>query len=242
VFFQEGDVVVSITDPTPNFIPIANPLVAMRAVHTESVPAAVWMTNPPGGGVEVVAGTSAGQTTSLAQCQTDPSFTGYGLHAGLTLDDLWTVSWSKQGTTFASENTVIQCSGSACTDEGGLDPGVECGETTRTTRVNENFRHLLVEAFPDPANPNALYQVILLARDVNSTTSVVIVLNHAVIGGAQTPLGSVTVASAPSDDPPDFPEIAIIPPETIAVSWLEPSAEGGDVAHFARYRICPLIP
>jgi hypothetical protein len=240
LFFQVGDDAVSITNPTPNFIPVSDSVAALRAVYTDSVPGAVWMTDVPGGGIELFAGTAAGQTSALAQCQDDPSFSSYGLHTGLTLENLWTVSWSKRGAAFSSENTVIQCAGDACTDESGLDPGDTCDAMTSGTRVNANFRHLLVEAFPDPNDARSIFQAILLARDQGGTTSILMVVNHVDLGGESTPVGNATIASGAGSAAPDWPEIALIPPDTVAVSWTQPTADGGgDEARFKRYRICP---
>jgi hypothetical protein len=242
LFFQVGDEVVQVDDPGAAFIPVANPVAALRAVHTDTLPAAVWLTDVPGGGIEVFAGTAAGENSQLSQCQDDPGYTSYNLHAGLTLDDLWTVSWSKQGAMFTSENTVVQCAGSTCEDRSGVSVGEQCSTEVLEARVSEDFRHLLVEAFEDPEDPNFLYQIIVLAAQDASTTSMAMVVNNVDIGpddSGATRIDNVTFATGSGANAPDYPEVAVLPPDKIVVSWTQRSEDGTrDEAHFARYHIC----
>ena len=37
---------------------------------------------------------------------------------------------------------------------------------------------------------------------------------------------------------PDWPAVSILPPNKVAVAWLEPNAAGGDKLRLERYRIC----
>jgi hypothetical protein len=243
LFYQVGDDVVQVDAPGNGFTEVPDALSGLHAVYTESTPGAVWMTDRPSGGVQLFAGTAAGDTRELSQCDDNPGYIGYGLHAGLTLDDLWTVSWSKQGPGFTSENTVVQCAGTTCQDRSGLAVGDQCSTDAISERVNMDVRHLLVEAFPDAGDPNFLYQVILLAAEQDSGTTIAAVANRVDIGPDATGserVGSITVATGKAGAAPDWPEVAVIPPDRLAVSWLQPAADGSaDQAHFARYRICP---
>lgn len=251
LMFQAGDTVTPISDPGTAFIPVAAPIVAMRALYSDTTPAAVWMTALDGGGVGLFAGTAGGQTNELSQCHDDATYEGYNLHAGLTLDELWTVSWSKQATqptsegapTFLSENIVVRCAGAACEDRSGQAVGAECSTETYDERVNQGFQHLSVEAFRDPDNPDELNQIIVLAAVDSDRTTLALVANAIDVApsgnGATTRIDNVNFAVGSGATAPNWPEVAVLPPNKVAVSWIQRSADGTrDEAHFARYRIC----
>lgn len=242
VFYQVGDAVVAVEAPGDAFTEVPGTLSGLRAMHTETTPGAVWMTNLPEGGVDLYSGTAAGQVLEIAQCQDDASYTGYGLHASLTIDDLWTVSWSKQGAGFSSENAVVQCAGSTCQDRSGVSVGEMCDAATVQSRVNEGLRHLLVEAFPDASDPDFLFQIILLATEEAGPLTLAAMVNRIDVGpnnSEMQDLGGITIARGEAGSGPDWPDIAVIPEDRLAVTWVEPAAEGsGQDVHFARYRIC----
>lgn len=243
LFYQQGDEVVQIDQPRTGFTAVPDPLTGLQALYTQSTPAAVWTTSSAAGGVQLFAGTAAGEWSELAQCAHDPAEVGLGLHASLTLDDLWTVSWSKEATGgFFSENTVVECAGTTCTDRSDIAVGEACDDATVQRRVTEDVRHLLVEAFPDPTDANVLYQVILLGVDQGGDSTLAAIANRvdlSVTEGGEERLGTVTIASGDTDGGPDWPTVAVLPPDKLAIGWITPAAEGdGQEAHLARYRIC----
>lgn len=243
LLFQTGDDVVGIDDPGTNFIPTTEELSGLQAVYTDSVPGAVWMTDAVGGGVHLYSATNTGGIPSeLTQCDVSPGLTGYSLNARLTFDNLWTVSWAKQGATFTSENSVVQCSGMTCVDGTGLPLGQACAATDIESRVNPDVRNLTVESFADPTDPDYLYQIIMVAAGQGDGVTLAVVVNRVNItpsGGAAVKIGNANIVTGEGASAPSWPEVAVLPPDKLAISWIQPTEDGlGQEARFARYRIC----
>lgn len=245
LLFQVAGNTVDVASPGAAFIPLAEEVAGLVALHAGDTPAAVWLTEAPEG-VSIATGTNAGTTPlELAQCHRETSASAYSLHGARTLDELWTVSWSKQGDDgFTTENAVLSCAGAQCVDANGLDPTMPCSEAQSASRITNDVRNLTVESFIDPANPNLLYQVILLATDTGTSSSIALVVKRLDLDSpedAGVVLGSTTIANGSGATSPNWPEVAVVAPGRLGISWLESSAGGAaDEAHFARYRICGL--
>jgi hypothetical protein len=149
------------------------------------------------------------------------------LHAAPAFGDLWSVAWSTQGDGFTSASAALQCSPGSC----AWSDGSSCLE-----QVNDNLRHLQAETVATENDPERLHQVILAAYDAGEEATVALVANAVdVPSGASERIGSLQL---PGNDV-EWPELAVLAPDTIAVAWIEIAADGiGREVHFSRYRIC----
>jgi hypothetical protein len=82
----------------------------------------------------------------------------------------------------------------------------------------------------------------MVAAGQGSGATLAIVVNRVNItpsGGDPVKIGSATIVTGDDPNAPSWPEIAVLPPDKLAISWVQPSEDGvGQEARFARYRIC----
>jgi len=78
-------------------------------------------------------------------------------------------------------------------------------------------------------------------NSANKTSIVLLVqrfsLDNSDAGSTTTQIGSLTLAEAGATQGPDWPELAMIEPDKLAVSWIE-YGPSKDTLHVGRYRVC----
>ncbi len=249
LYFQIGDVGLDPSAPGDNFI--ADPLAVsgLAAVTTEALPGAMWMSNLAPTGVEVNTGFADGEAASpLVQCDTASGYTGYRLDAARSISNVWTAFWSKRGgSNFVGELTSLQCQSSSCVDLVVQPPASECPDPAPSGRVLDTARSLVARTLARPGDPaNRIYQSFALARSGDESADLALVVNRVDFGNesggeASGPLNieERTLAAGTLDNAPDWPALATVVPDSIAVSWIEAGdTPDSDALRVQRYKIC----
>jgi hypothetical protein len=249
IYIQIGDDPLSVNEPGDYFIPDPRPVSGLAVVDTGDAPGAMWMANETPGGVDVTVAMANGQDpVSLVRCNTDDSSTGYALDAWRSLGNLWTTSWStRMGTSYASELAVLRCLDGACEDV-SIAAGTEsCSESQSAARVLDGARNVVTRTLARPGDPaERLYQTATAATSDDEGSRVELVVNRLDFDLSQEaavnssmPVGRVELSAQDPDEAPGWPALAAVPPDALAVSWVETGDQSGsESVRVQRYRIC----
>jgi hypothetical protein len=209
-------------------------------ITSGDTPGVLW-TSPSGVNAQILGGTPAPITTCNTQLGTYLSATSAELLPGL-----WLASWTKAGMGYlVNEGKGLACMGTVC----GSSP--TCGGADQET---QGLRNPAIATAVRPSDPPG---TVLLASatpalgpgsDGASVTSAIglsvarMTFRQGSVEAMTEPIGSVELSRmAPIGaeyEGPDWPAVAILPPNKVAVAWLEPVASGGDRLRLERYRIC----
>jgi hypothetical protein len=207
-----------------------------------NTPGVLW-TGPSGVNAQLLGGTPS----PVAACNTEP-----GVYLSATsaeiLPGFWIASWTKAGNNYlVNEGKGLGCSGTTCTGEATCDPADQATPGLRNPALATAARSsdppgtvLLASATPviGPDQPGgSLTSAILL------NLQRMVIEQGPPLRATTQDIGSVELARmppgpAPNLEGPDWPAISILPPNKIAVAWLEPGASGGDRLRVERYKIC----
>jgi hypothetical protein len=206
-----------------------------------NTPGVLWM-GPSGVNSQLLGGTASPVTA----CNTQP-----GLYLSATsaeiLPSFWIATWTKAGDSYLiNEGKGLVCSGTTCAGEatcGGADqatPGLRNPALATAARPSDPpGTVLLASATPviGPEPGGSLTSAILL------NLQRMVIEQGPPLRATTEDIGSVELARmppgpAPNLEGPDWPAISILPPNKIAVAWLEPGSSGSDRLRLERYRIC----
>jgi len=183
--------------------------------------------------------TQLGVYTSAASTQVMPGF--------------WISSWSKEGGLAANRFVLTEGKGILCADAGcGAKQACEGSE-----QATPGLRNPALASGVRPGDPAGTVLFASVAplvgptEDGTGVTSAIALIVQRTAFGA-TPLqqppvtdeiGSVELARMPpvgaAQEGPDWPAVSILPPNKIAVAWVQPAPNGsGDQLRLERYRIC----
>jgi hypothetical protein len=190
--------------------------------------------------------------TPVDECQTAPG--GY-LSSGATdttIPGFWLTHWTKVGPATATEEGYLttDARGVGCAASGCVVDELSCSADSRSNLVRNQAMLTGVR----PGDPNGLVSLVqalpYLSPDPEETTAGLLLIPSRVDFGRVpfeaepevTPLGEpILVSSLPAAAPdfrgPDFPAMAFVPPNHLALSFIEP-AETGDELRLQRYRVC----
>jgi hypothetical protein len=203
-----------------------------------------------GGGVYLESPAIA--ATPLEECQMTPG--GY-LSSGATdttIPGFWLTHWTKVGRATATEEGYLTTEGRGvgCAASVCMADEISCSADSRSNLVRNQA--LLTGVRPgDPNGLVSLFQAVPhLAPDAQNATAGLLLVSSRVDFGrvpfeaepVVTPLGEPTLVSslpalAPDFRGPDWPALAFVPPNHLALSFIEP-AETGDALRLQRYRVC----
>ncbi len=248
LYIQVGDEGIDPTNPGDNFLRDPRPLSGLSAVTTDTEAGAMWMSNLTPSGIEVNTGFANGQPIQqVVQCHTNSGFTGYRMDASRSIFNVWTASWSKRsGSTFVGELTSLQCQSDSCVDLVVQPPVTTCPDPAPSGRIVETARSLVARSLARPGDPsNRVYQSFALGRSDADSADLVLLVNRVDFGDASEPAdGPVNIeervlAADSLDNAPDWPALATLSPDRLAVSWIEPGdAPDSETLHVQRYKIC----
>jgi hypothetical protein len=154
------------------------------------------------------------------------------------LDGFWFATWSKQrNTSFVTEVTSVLC----------LGPGLclfnaTCGDAQ--TQLDD-VRNPKIATYHRSSDANTVAHQALTASqldaDANQTEINLLVqrlsLEDPEAGLTSSEVGALRIAENPGANGPNWPEVAVIAPDKVAVSWIEYGANQ-DTLHVSRYRVC----
>jgi hypothetical protein len=154
------------------------------------------------------------------------------------LDGFWFTTWTKQrDTTFVTEATSILC----------LTPSLcafnaTCGDAQSQL---DDVRNPRIATYHRLSDANTVAHQALTASQINAANDRIEInllvqrlsLEDPEAGLATTEVGTLRVAEGPASNGPDWPEVAVIAPDKVAVSWIEYGANE-DTLHVNRYRVC----
>jgi len=162
------------------------------------------------------------------------------------LPGFWLGSWTKAGDGYlVNEGKGFGCSASTCASDqmcGGaeqLTPGLRNPALATAARAGDpTATVLLASATPvltsDPGGPTgALFLNLQRMMIQPGPPTRAMSEDIASVEVARMPLGP-----APSFEGPDWPAVSILPPNKIAVAWIEPGTGGQDRLRLERYKIC----
>lgn len=187
----------------------------------------------------------------LGQCDQRPG-TFLSLDTGYTtLEGYWFVGWTKQ----LSQNGVVsEAKPVECRKQGAL---VACGGKARCgadDTLETDIRNAQLDFLTRQDDPaGRVYEVLVQPKIDASASEATLVLEVVRVdidptmldAGADVlpitsdPVQLAKTAFALSDDGPNWPALALLPPDRIGVAWLQPASdESGDELHVQRHRIC----
>lgn len=245
VYFHEAN-----TAPPNNatFITVDD-VTGIKAITAGSQPAVVWMVNRPNG-VALRAGVVDGPIlgANLVQCDQREGFVGHRLDVDESIPNVWSVAWTKRnGDEFISEITSIACTSDGCADNTPTGAGGSCTLNQIEGRVFPDARSLSTRTLRRQGDPdNVLYQMILLGAQDDGQGLLLGLLNRLefdLISGTSSKPVSVEKDAifdlTSAAQTPRFPEITMLPPDRLALSWIRPLADGSaDELIVERHRIC----
>jgi hypothetical protein len=203
-----------------------------------------------GGGVYLEAPGIA--AAPIEECQDAPG--GY-LSSGATdttIPGFWLTHWTKVAPATQTDEGYLTTDGRGvgCAATGCMLDELNCSADSRSNLV----RNQALLTGVRPGDPNGLVSLVqaipYIAPDPEGTTAGLLLIPARVDFGRVpfqaepevTPLGEpVLVSSLPALAPeftgPDWPAMAFVPPDHLALSFIEPS-ETGDDLRVQRYRVC----
>jgi len=225
-----------------------NPATQLALIGTRDTPGVLWTSN---NGVFVqLAGSPPAPAAQLTQCEARAGIFTSATAAPI-LGDFWLTSWTKAGgigtnAFIVSENRSAGCMAPFCA---GTDTSCDADSTDPGVR---NLAFVIATRAGDP--PGTVFAATAapyLAPD-QAGTGLEAGLQLLV---ARIDFGEVPFQTDPVPDPigevelsrmapqgtlregPDFPAISILPPDRLAVAWIEPRASS-DVLRSKRFKIC----
>jgi hypothetical protein len=165
-----------------------------------------------------------------------------------TIPGLWVTGWTKYGTGYlTTESRVVACSAEGCLSD--MDP---CPDNA----ANDAVRNTATVVAQRPGDATSLMEVVqavpFLGANAGQAYAALILTQQTVDLGSK-PLQSkpvttdiapaIPLASQPTTPDaypgPDWPAVAFVPPDRLAVAWTEPSTSAsGDELRIQRYRMC----
>jgi hypothetical protein len=154
------------------------------------------------------------------------------------LDGFWFTGWTKQhGPDFETEMTPI-----VCTDPQTCLFNATCGDQQAQLPTLRNPKITYYHRLSDSSKVTHQALVASVVDNSANKTSIVLLvqrfsLDNSDAGSTTTQIGSLTLAEAGATQGPDWPELAMIEPDKLAVSWIE-YGPSKDTLHVGRYRVC----
>jgi hypothetical protein len=154
------------------------------------------------------------------------------------LDGFWFTTWTKQrDTSFVTEATSILC----------LTPGLcafnaTCGDAQSQL---DDVRNPKIATYHRLSDANTVAHQALTASQIdvdNDRTDINLLVQRLSLedpeaGLTSSEVGTLRVAQGPASNGPNWPEVAVIAPDKVAVTWIEYGANE-DTLHVSRYRVC----
>jgi hypothetical protein len=212
----------------------------ITALASNNTPGVLW-TSPSGVNAQLLGGTPAPITTCRNQLGVFLSATSMELLPGI-----WVASWTKAGDGYlVTEGKGFGCSGTACVS----DPACE-GTKQETSGLRNPAVATAARAGDPPGTTFVASATPLLGPSPDGasvTSAIALTVSKMVIRGMNLEattenIGTVELSRmAPVGvdfEGPDWPAVSILPPNKVAVAWLEPNTPSGDKLRVERYRIC----
>jgi hypothetical protein len=203
-----------------------------------------------GGGVFVEG--SGFPAVGMDECQVNPG--GYLSAASVStgIPGFWIGYWTKYALPgdegyLTTDARGIGCGASGCASA----PATDCGSA-----ANNLVRNVAVAGAVRPGDPTGVVHMIQVTpligtEDNGATLSAGLLANASRIDFGDVPfqgetmttdLGSVPLAAMPTTLPnlegPDWPAVAYVPPNRIAIAWTQPAPTTGSEVRIQRYRLC----
>jgi hypothetical protein len=154
------------------------------------------------------------------------------------LDGFWFTTWTKQrDTSFVTEATSILC----------LTPGLcafnaTCGEAQSQL---DDVRNPKIATYHRLSDANTVAHQALTASQINAAndrTEINLLVQRLSLedpeaGLTSSEVGALRLSEGPVSNGPNWPEVAVIAPDKVAVAWIEYGANE-DTLHVNRYRVC----
>jgi hypothetical protein len=154
------------------------------------------------------------------------------------LDGFWFATWTKKrASSWVTEATSILC----------LGPGIcafnaTCGDAQSQL---DDVRNPKIATYHRLSDANSVAHQALVASQVdtaNDSTAINLLvqrlsLENPEAGLTTSEVDTLKLAEGAASNGPDWPEVAVIEPDKVAVSWIE-SRANNDILHVNRYRIC----
>lgn len=154
------------------------------------------------------------------------------------LDGFWFTTWTKQrDESFVTEATSILCLG-----PGSCLFNATCGDAQSQL---DDVRNPKIATYHRLSDANTVAHQALTASQIDvddDSTAINLLVQRLSLedpeaGLASSEVGTLQVATGPARNGPDWPEVAVIAPDKVAVSWIEYGASE-DTLHVNRYRVC----
>lgn len=203
--------------------------------NTQQEPGVLWFSATPH--AQFPGGSAA---TELFTCPTGAGLYYTASASATSVPGLWVSAWTRavSATRYGSEIFAVACSGSTCSvvDEDVCDaqPSPVFNPSVAVTAIQ--------------GEPDVLYYFVLSpTSDGDTTTLSLAVLRLHLTDPAQsyalTPPAGITVTTAPTAGGPDWPVVAVAPPNKVAIAYatLNPTT-GRREARFERFDFCEPTP
>ncbi len=154
------------------------------------------------------------------------------------VDGFWFAGWTKQhGADFETEMTAI-----VCTDPQTCLFNPTCGTQQAQLPTLRNPKIAYYHRMSDSSKVTHQALIASVVDNATHKTSIALLiqrfsLDNSDAGATTTQVAALTLAEGAAIRGPDWPELAVIDPDKVAVSWIEYGASK-DTLHVARYRVC----
>ena len=210
-------------------------------LSSSTTPGVLW-TSPSGVNTQLLGGTASPIATCNAQQGVYLSATSAEILPGF-----WLASWTKGGQGFlVTEGKGLGCAATTCAGEASCGGSEQLSEGVRNPAIASAVRAgdppgtvLLASATPllvPNASGGATGAILLSVSRLVIQQGPPMRATTEDIG--QVELSRMPPGPAPNFEAPDWPAVSILPPNKIAVAWLEPGSNGGDRLRLERYKIC----
>ena len=232
----------------PQVGPLAGQVFALAPLAAGNQPALMWLT------ASAVNVQAVGQPApvTLGQCDAQPGTFISATTAWTTLGGIYFGAWTKAT---PAPNVMTETAPIFCLDESGARGCIgspTCGRDSDVTAGVRNIAMEFVDIDGDPAG--RVYQVSATPTfDGSNPSNIEAILQLGVLeidfdptmldaaasfrDVTLTPVELARMPLAANGDGPDWPAVSVIPPDRVAVAWLQPGATG-DELHVERFRLC----
>jgi hypothetical protein len=190
----------------------------------------------------------------IPECQPDAGAYTSASATDTTIPGFWLTSWTKFGSAAATDEGFLTTDGRGvgCSDMGCLLDEMNCSANSASNLV----RNQALLTGVRPGDPNGLVTfvqalpLLLPGTEEGEARAVLGLVGARVDFGrvpfmnepTSAPLGDpVNVSDLPTTAPdfrgPDWPVLAFVPPDRVALSFIEPGSDGDDL-RIQRYRVC----